>query len=378
MKKVISSFFILFVINLFSFTFSFALATTTGAGYQVNIGKGVLTFPYKIDFTQSEINFLKTLDDETLQKIVQISVQVYKKNQDAIAAANASSTSATNTNNSAITYSNTYSTQTPYYNSQTRQYQSKPVTNTTQNTAQNSTPYYPPAGQPTVTSNTPSSQTPYYNSQTGQYQNTPPNSSSGNPYLDNPTANPYLQNQQQQNQSQISSLLQGVSQGLTQRSTVPSGGYSQYDKEIDMTGIEEMCKQNYGVDISGSCPDIEHASAQLKNTTMKACSVVKKRLKSSSVYRSPACNSKVGGASGSSHMSGNAIDLSFQNLTSEERVKVFRTFKINGFTNLGCYGPNSAIHLDNRPGAPRRWGSSYTSSSYSSSNCPNEVFMAGY
>jgi uncharacterized protein YcbK (DUF882 family) len=266
--------------------------------------QSALEFPYKINFTASELKLLNSLGADTIKKLIQIAKL-----------AQASSTKATTTVNSSTVapqqlYSNTYTPTTPYYNPSTGQYQSSPVTQNQQ--IQNNN--YSPAPNSVA-------------------QYTPP--------LD---------------QSQ----------------------FKNYDKDLDIKDIDPMCTKNYGIDLSsGSCSDFD-ISQNLKQTAMKACTAVKKRLKAASLHRAPACNTKVRGASVSFHTKGMAIDLAYDNLNSEERVKVFRTFKINGYNSLGCYTKGGPIHLDDRPGVAARWGRDYKSGSFSYANCPDEVRVAGY
>lgn len=98
---------------------------------------------------------------------------------------------------------------------------------------------------------------------------------------------------------------------------------------------------------------------------MKACTIIKKRLKSVSAFRNSSCNSKVGGAAGSQHVHGTAIDLSQSGLTSSDKIKVYGIFKLNGFNGVGCYG-SGHVHFDH--GAARKWGS----------GCPPELSAVGY
>jgi len=317
--------------------------------FSITTNKGVVvTFPYKINFTADEINLLKTLDAITLQKLVETARQLQQRNLEV---------AKQNSNQYSTTTNSNFSNQNILY----------------------PTPYFPPVGQPTVTSNTQSSQTPYYNSQTGQYQNTPANN-----FTTNSTGNPFLDSSSGQ-----SNFGSSLNQYLSPRTSQPDAlsppspiDFSKYDKDLDVKDISELCKQNYGmISRSGSgCSDIEGATTHLKNTAMKACTAVGKKLIANSVHRSTTCNVKVKGAARSSHTLGMAIDLGYGNLSVEERVKVFRIFKINGFGNLGCYSTSLSkqyIHLDHRP-TQYRWGDSYSRDTWNPKNCPQEVFVAGY
>jgi hypothetical protein len=81
-----------------------------------------------------------------------------------------------------------------------------------------------------------------------------------------------------------------------------------------------------------------------------------RRFKINSGYRSKAHNQRVGGASKSQHIHGNAIDLDVSSLSNEERTAMIAKASALGFTGIGVY--NNAIHLD--IGGRRAWGSDYT------------------
>ncbi len=191
----------------------------------------------------------------------------------------------------------------------------------------------------------------------------------------------------------LSSLLGGFAKGAAQQqaqqqaqqnSGMDNGGWNQSQNvdenlaEFDIPAdINPACRANYGIDPGGSCPDTVHLTQLVKKTAMQACTVIKgKRITSQSQYRNPSCNKRVGGAQASSHMSGMALDINVNNLSSTERQAVFMVFKKNGFNNIGCYRQGSGnVHLDHRGGGPRRWGPSYSRDSYNPSNCPKELLQ---
>lgn len=72
-------------------------------------------------------------------------------------------------------------------------------------------------------------------------------------------------------------------------------------------------------------------------------------------FRDAGHNAKVGGAKGSQHIHGNAIDLDVSRMSKEERINVIEKASALGFTGIGVY--NNAIHLD--LGGRRSWGPSY-------------------
>jgi hypothetical protein len=76
-----------------------------------------------------------------------------------------------------------------------------------------------------------------------------------------------------------------------------------------------------------------------------------------SAFRSPEYNTKVGGAKHSEHINGNAFDFSTAGMSEEEIQELTRRALDGGFNAAGHY--DGSMHFD--VGAPRSWGSSYSS-----------------
>lgn len=80
-----------------------------------------------------------------------------------------------------------------------------------------------------------------------------------------------------------------------------------------------------------------------------------------SAFRTPEHNAAVGGARGSQHLSGNAIDVSLTGLTTDQRNAVIDQFlsdpRVGGF---GYYPHSNSIHVDVRAGVRTAWGTDYT------------------
>jgi len=76
-------------------------------------------------------------------------------------------------------------------------------------------------------------------------------------------------------------------------------------------------------------------------------------------YRSPSHNSKVGGAKGSQHMKGKAVDISGGGLSNQDRLDLIAIASSVGVKGIGVYNGGS-LHFDNRDGARAGWGSSYS------------------
>ncbi len=81
-------------------------------------------------------------------------------------------------------------------------------------------------------------------------------------------------------------------------------------------------------------------------------------------YRTPEHNAEVGGARGSQHLHGRAIDVSLNGLTPDQQQKVIDQFlsdpRVGGF---GYYPRSNSIHVDVRPGGRTAWGSDYHATS---------------
>lgn len=71
-----------------------------------------------------------------------------------------------------------------------------------------------------------------------------------------------------------------------------------------------------------------------------------------SATRDPATNKAAGGAEGSQHIGGHAIDLSVTGMSREDRIRLLKIASAAGFTGIGVY--QNSIHLDT--GSRRAWG----------------------
>lgn len=86
-------------------------------------------------------------------------------------------------------------------------------------------------------------------------------------------------------------------------------------------------------------------------------------VKLTSGYRDPAHNARVGGARGSAHMDGNALDFSLKGMKEGDKANVVNFWRALGATGIGYYPNSDAIHVDFRPGPARAWGANYSNSS---------------
>ena len=83
------------------------------------------------------------------------------------------------------------------------------------------------------------------------------------------------------------------------------------------------------------------------------------KLEITSGYRDPAHNAAVGGARGSQHTHGNAVDINVKGMSIAERLALIEAASQAGITGIGVY--NNALHFD--VGPRRAWGPSYRFSS---------------
>lgn len=74
-----------------------------------------------------------------------------------------------------------------------------------------------------------------------------------------------------------------------------------------------------------------------------------------SAARDPQRNKDAGGATGSQHIGGHAIDLDVSGMSKEDRLRLLKTASAAGFTGIGVYA--NSIHLDT--GTRRAWGPSH-------------------
>jgi len=74
-----------------------------------------------------------------------------------------------------------------------------------------------------------------------------------------------------------------------------------------------------------------------------------------SAHRNPFLNAKVGGAKGSQHIQGNAIDINVSGLNDDQKQQLLKSAIAAGAKGVGIYPSGNAIHLDTRAN-PTLWG----------------------
>ena len=82
-------------------------------------------------------------------------------------------------------------------------------------------------------------------------------------------------------------------------------------------------------------------------------------LKIESGYRDPEHNARVGGAKGSEHIHGNAVDVDTSDWSQEEKLRLIEQASAQGITGIGVY--NNNLHFD--VGERRTWGPDYSAGS---------------
>jgi hypothetical protein len=75
-----------------------------------------------------------------------------------------------------------------------------------------------------------------------------------------------------------------------------------------------------------------------------------------SAFRSPGANARAGGAKGSKHVEGKAIDVDVRDMSDEQKTALLEAAIENGATGIGIYPGGRSLHLDTRD-IPVTWGS---------------------
>ena len=79
--------------------------------------------------------------------------------------------------------------------------------------------------------------------------------------------------------------------------------------------------------------------------------------------RDPTHNKKVGGAKGSQHLHGNALDISVRGLDPAKQEEITRYAQSVGAKGFGYYPGSSSMHFDTRPSGSAFWGPNYSKTS---------------
>lgn len=137
---------------------------------------------------------------------------------------------------------------------------------------------------------------------------------------------------------------------------------NKYDASVDKisppqgcpANIPAFCKENHGVDISGTCSEKRISSPPVSKKLARdlecVCALLGKRIQSLSVYRSQAQQNCVNPVvKNSEHTHGTAIDFSYRGISLQEQMKVFFYFKRNGYRH-GCYCNTTHVHFGHTPG----------------------------
>lgn len=81
-------------------------------------------------------------------------------------------------------------------------------------------------------------------------------------------------------------------------------------------------------------------------------------------FRTPGQNAAAGGAGGSQHLHGNAVDFSMRGMDEASKIAAMSWWRNQGATGFGYYPSSDSAHVDF--GKPRAWGPDYTRNSIGS------------
>jgi hypothetical protein len=105
--------------------------------------------------------------------------------------------------------------------------------------------------------------------------------------------------------------------------------------------------------------NLEEVNGDVLDRVEKLQSVFGAGVLISSGKRTPEHNDAVGGAKGSQHLDGNAVDIDTSKMSQEDVIRLIETASAMGFGGIGVY--EGSIHVD--LGARRSWGPNYHSDS---------------
>lgn len=103
-----------------------------------------------------------------------------------------------------------------------------------------------------------------------------------------------------------------------------------------------------GVDFAGIKPSVRGLYDRLSKAGIDGLEVV-------SGYRDPQRNARVGGASGSRHIEGDALDFNIEKLSDAQRQKLIDEAVAGGARGIGIYPGGRSVHIDMRE-TPTAWG----------------------
>lgn len=134
---------------------------------------------------------------------------------------------------------------------------------------------------------------------------------------------------------------------------LPAGGERRRQTQLDASGATGALPNaggNFGLLASGA--DLENVQPVVIDRFKALQNQLGRQFKISSGYRDKDRNARAGGAKGSQHIHGNALDVDVSDMSEDERVQFLRMASAVGFQGIGV-GTNS-IHLD--VGRKRAWG----------------------
>ncbi|MEM6623664.1 MAG: D-Ala-D-Ala carboxypeptidase family metallohydrolase [Pseudomonadota bacterium] len=106
------------------------------------------------------------------------------------------------------------------------------------------------------------------------------------------------------------------------------------------------------VPAAGHNPDLQGVRGNVKQIWERVQKRFGQDLPITSGYRDAARNQASGGAKGSQHLHGNALDIDVSSLSNDDRLRLIRLASAEGFNGVGVY--NNTVHFD--VGGRRAWG----------------------
>jgi hypothetical protein len=134
---------------------------------------------------------------------------------------------------------------------------------------------------------------------------------------------------------------------------LPAGGQRRRQSQLDASGATGALPNaggNFG--LLATSADLENVQPVVIDRFKALQNQFGRQFKISSGFRDQQRNARAGGAKGSQHIHGNALDVDVSDMSKDERVQFLRMASAVGFTGIGV-GSNS-VHLD--VGNRRAWG----------------------
>lgn len=136
-------------------------------------------------------------------------------------------------------------------------------------------------------------------------------------------------------------IITALNSGRTQQESPKRRG-------LGLASLVSSNKRGYTPDLKNLRPEVRDGVSKLQAAWGRDLPIV-------SGFRDAARNKKAGGAKGSQHKHGNAVDIDVADLPKAERIALIKLASEQGFTGIGVYA--NSLHLDY--GGRRAWGPTY-------------------